>query len=118
MALHKLVCEIQKTPLTSSFNIVYVIGFFDRAKWVARVPGNGVESFGNLEAGLFLPNIHAISLTRACTSIPIPEIFTWEAKNDNSVKVPCRLETFVEGLQLSELWSGPTRGTKQRGNRP
>lgn len=44
-----LTCVIQTPPLIGSFNLAFVILFSDGVKWIARVPGSGVSSFGQLE---------------------------------------------------------------------
>lgn len=105
-----LTCVIQTPPLIGSFNLVYVILFSDGVKWIARVPGSGVSTFGQLEAQRLISNIRTTSLIRSCASIPIPEVFTWELSRDNPVGVPYHLESFVEGKPLSERWTTQLAG--------
>lgn len=100
-----LTCIIQTPPLIGSFNLAYVILFSDGVKWIARVPGSGVSSFGQLEAQRLLSSIHTAAFIRSSTSIPTPEVFTWELSRENPVKVPYHLESFVEGKPLAERWA-------------
>jgi len=43
-----LTCTAQTPPLVGSYNIACVLQFSDDVKWIARLPGNGVTSFGDL----------------------------------------------------------------------
>ena len=70
-----LTCIIKTPPIVGSFNLAFVIIFSDNVKWIARVPGNGVASFGQLEAQRLLSNIRTKTFIRSCTSIPIPEVY-------------------------------------------
>ena len=103
-----LSCSIQTPPWTGSYNIAWAINFSDDVRWIAHVPGCGVESFGPLEKRRFLTNIWSMAFIRSATTIPIPEVFKFEATAENPVKVPYRLEAFVEGKHLSEVWNDPS----------
>ncbi len=105
-----MTCVVQTPPLLGSFNLAFVILFSDDVKWIARVPGNGVSSFGQLEEQRLISSIRTATLIRSCTSIPIPEVFTWELSRDNPVRVPYHLESFVEGKPLSERWTSQFSG--------
>ena len=101
-----LTCRIEEKPLFGSFNVVFVITFSDNVKWIARFPGYGVSSFGELEARRLLSDIQTKKLVRSSTSIPVPEVFAWELNQDNPVGAPYHLEAFVEGRPLAERWTG------------
>lgn len=101
-----LTCLIEETPLFGSFNVVFVITFSDDVKWIARFPGYGVSSFGELEARRLLSDIQTKTLIRSSTSVPIPEVFAWDLNRDNPVGAPYHLEKFVEGRPLAERWTG------------
>ena len=101
-----LTCLIEEKPLFGGFNVVFVITFSDDVKWIARFPGYGVSSFGELEARRLLSDIQTKTLIRSSTSIPIPEVFAWDLNRENPVGAPYHLETFVEGRLLAERWTG------------
>ena len=101
-----LACIVQTPPLIGSFNLAYVILFSDGVKWIARIPGSGISTFGHLEAQRLLSNIRTTTFIRSCTSIPIPEVYAWELSQENPVRVPYHLESFIEGKPLSEQWTG------------
>ena len=103
---NNLTCLIEDKPIFGGFNVLFVIVFSDDVKWIARFPGYGVSSFGELEASMFLSDIQTKALIRTSTSIPIPEVFAWDLNRDNAVGAPYHLETFVEGLPLAERWTG------------
>jgi len=101
----ELTCIIQEPPLIGSFNLAFVILFSDGVKWIARIPGSGVDSFGHLEARKLLSDIQTSALIRSSTSIPIPEVFAWELSRENPVGVPYHMEGFIEGIPLSDRWT-------------
>ena len=103
---NNLTCLVEEKPLFGSSNVLFVITFSDDVKWIARFPGYGVSSFGELEARRLLSDIHSKALIRSCTSIPIPEVFAWDLSRDNPIGVPYHLEAFVEGRSLAERWTG------------
>lgn len=105
MPSEDMTCNIQTPPLVGSYNLAFVILFSDDVKWIARVPGSGVCSFGPLEAQRLISSIRTTTLIRSRTSIPIPEVFSWELSPDNPVRVPYHLESFVEGKPLSKRWT-------------
>lgn len=103
---NNLTCLIEEKPLFGGSNVLFVITFSDDVKWIARFPGYGVSSFGELEARQLLSDIQTKALIRSSTSIPIPEVFAWDLSRDNPVGVPYHLEKFVEGRPLAERWTG------------
>ena len=103
---NNLTCLIEEKPIFGAFNVLFVIVFSDGMKWIARFPGYGVSSFGELEARKLVSDIQTKVLIRSSTSIPIPEVFAWDLSCDNSVGVPYHLEMFIEGRPLAERWAG------------
>lgn len=103
---NNLTCLIEEKPIFGGFNVLFVIKFSDDVKWIARFPGYGISSFGELEARMLLSDIQTKALIRSSTSIPIPEVFAWDLSRDNAVGAPYHLEAFVEGLPLAEQWTG------------
>ena len=109
-----LTCSIRTPPWTGSYSMAYEIDFSDGIKWIARVPGRGLDAWGPLEIRRFVTDIHTISWIRASTSIPIPEVYSFETSACNPVKVPYRLEAFVEGKPLAERWSDSSWPTEEK----
>ena len=50
-----------------------------------------------------------LSKVSTSTSIPIPDVFSWDLSRDSPVGVPYHLEAFVEGIPLSERWTNELR---------
>ena len=111
---YDLSCTVLRPPRRGGSNIVWTLRFSDGVKWVARIPGNGAAPFGSLESREFLTNIRTISFIRSATLLPVPEIFTWECAADNPIRVPYRLEAFVEGTLLSDAWIDPLWATENK----
>lgn len=91
-----------------------MIHFSDNVKWIARIPGSGVSSFGPLEARKLLTDIQTTTLIRSTTSIPVPEVFAWDVTTDNPVGVPYHFELFMEGTTLSERWADSSWSTEAK----
>ena len=108
---HSLLCSVQTPPNFGSFNAVFTIVFSDGVKWIARIPGNGL-AFGPLDRQRMLSAIYTTSLIRLKTSIPVPEIFSWDVTSD-TLGVPFTLESFVEGSVLAERWDDWASETKR-----
>ena len=101
---NSLTCDIQKPAEFGSSNLVYTLKFSDGIDWIARIPGNGVSSFDDVELKMFKNRILTTRMLRLATSIPIPEIFSYETGTDNPVNVPYTLEDFAKGKKLSDAW--------------
>jgi aminoglycoside phosphotransferase (APT) family kinase protein len=97
-----LSCSINPAPLKGSYNVGYVIEFSDGVKWVARIPGKGAE-FEELDIKKMDTDYQTVRFIKACTSIPLPTVFTWET-SEEVAGVPFALMSFVEGSQQSDCW--------------
>ena len=101
---NSLTCDIQRPAEFGSSNLVYTMKFSDGVQWIARIPGNGISSFDDVELKMFKNRILTTRLLRLATSIPIPEIFSFETGTNNPVGVPYTLEDFAKGRKLSDAW--------------
>ena len=88
------------------FNIAFVILLSDDLKWIARILGSGVSSFGPFEAQKLRSDF--------VNSIPIQRGFAWELDPNNPVGAPFHFEYFVEGTLLSERWTDPSWSTESK----
>ena len=107
-----LSCAIQQPPTAGSFNIFYTLLFSDGVKWIARIPGNGLE-FGPLDRQGMESTIQTIFMIRSRTTIPVPEVFSW-ATTEEIIGVPFSLESFVPGSPLAERWTDPTWTSEEK----
>src|SRR5271156_4605798 len=88
--------------LRASYNVVYVIEFSDGVKWVARITGKGTE-FEELDIKKMDTDYQTMRFIKACTSISLPTVFTWET-SEGVAGAPIALMSFVESSQLSDRW--------------
>jgi hypothetical protein len=97
-----LSCPIDADPSFGANNLVYVIRFSGGVRWVARIPGNGLE-FGDLHVKRMNATYQAMRFINSQFGIPIPQVFTWETTSTN-VGAPYALLSFAEWKPVSELW--------------
>ena len=98
--------------LNGSYNLVFVVEFDDGLKYVVRIPGTGWgDRFTDSARKSFESQIMTMRLIHNNTTIPIPEIYAFDASLANELKAPWMVMSFVPGSTVSELWfdeSGPT----------
>ena len=107
-----LTCVV-KTPRVESCNVLFDILLSDDVKWIARVPTACeccLSDFGQNEAEALVSTLQTMRFISSRTSIPMPEIYTWQLDVNNPVGVPYQLESFVEGERLYDRWHGPWSG--------
>jgi Phosphotransferase enzyme family len=103
-AMMSMTCEISPVPRCESYNLAYLITFLDGIKWIARVPGHGfISRWGELDKQKMQAEYQAMQHVRANTSIPVPEVFTYNTSLEYA-GAPFALMSFVEGTPLPELW--------------
>lgn len=81
---------------------MYVIEFSDGVKWVARINGKETE-FEELDIEKMDTDYQTMRFIKACTSILLPTVFTWET-SEGVAGAPFALMSFVEGSQLSNRY--------------
>jgi aminoglycoside phosphotransferase (APT) family kinase protein len=101
-----LTCVINAEPTSGSFNLVYFITFSDGSKMVARLPGKG-NQFEELDRKKMDHEYQSMQLIRARTTIPIPEVLTWQTTS-HQIGVPFALISFMPGKQICDLWFDET----------
>ena len=107
-----LSCDLQKPPAWGTDSLVYTLHFSDGVKWVARIPGNGLQ-FSPLDQQKMKSTVETISLIRSKTSIPIPEVYSW-ASTGETIGVPYTLESFVSGSILAKRWDDPAWTSEEK----
>ena len=98
--------------LNGSYNLVFIVEFDDGLKYVVRVPGTGWgDRFTDSAKKCFESQIMTMRLIHRETTIPIPEIYAFDASLTNDLGAPYMVMSFVPGSTVSELWfdkTGPT----------
>ncbi|KAI9831653.1 MAG: hypothetical protein M1819_004719 [Sarea resinae] len=94
----------QDSPILGSYHLVYFLTFSDGLRWVVRIPGNAVSTFGKLDVERLDQENQMMRHVRSVTSMPIPNVFFWETSS-STIGVPYTLMSFVCGISVLERWS-------------
>jgi len=106
-------CSVNDTPLTGSYNVVFILTFSDGLKWAVRVPGNGTV-FTDLDVQRMNSVYGTMTYLRAkVPTLKIPEVFAWKTTTDD-IGVPYAFIQFVEGKPLDEQWSDESWVTEDK----
>ncbi len=102
-------CTILSPALFGSYHIVFILKFTDGIQWILKVPaGVPREKFDESAAGALTSEALTMRLLRRETTIPIPEVFSFDASFDNEINCPFILMEYVQGVQLSDCWFNDT----------
>ena len=98
----RLTCAIDETPLHGGFNLVYKVMFSDGVRWALRIPGYG--NYGEQEyMDKMNSEYNTMRYIRSKTSIPVPEIFFWDA-SDEELGTAYAFMEWIDGKPLDECW--------------
>lgn len=98
-------CVVNKSPVSGSFNLFFLIEFHDGVKWGLRVPAIGIaDKFDQAAAQAMENEVLTIRFLKRKTNIPIPDIYAYNASLDNELNCPYIIMEFVEGTLLSKKW--------------
>ncbi|KAL8676415.1 MAG: hypothetical protein Q9224_007289, partial [Gallowayella concinna] len=109
-------CDPTQRPKTGSFNWVVFISFVDGVEWVLRSPrkGDGIVSD---DTNLLLLASEAATLRyiKSHSTIPVPEVYSYQTSADNDVGVPYILMSKAGGAPLHHAWQYPeVLGTEEQ----
>lgn len=103
-----MTCKVLYPPLTGSYHILYRLEFSDGVSWMFKVPITGYQAqFDELAANALTSEAMTMRLLKRQTSIPVPEVYSFDASLDNAVKCPFIMMECLEGQPLHELWFQP-----------
>lgn len=86
-------------------SIIYKVKFADGVKWMLKVPAIGTpDQFGENDAEALRSEALTMIMLRRETTIPIPEVFSYDNTCKNKLKVPFILMEFIEGRPLDDVW--------------
>ncbi|KAF6219033.1 hypothetical protein HO133_005577 [Letharia lupina] len=89
-----------------SYNAVFKILFADGTLWVLKIPANGHRQCWNAPASEALTSeAFTMRLIRRGTTIPVPEVFAFDASLENELGCPFILMEHVHGKLLQDVWS-------------
>ena len=88
-----------------SFNAVFRMLFADGTLWVLKVPANGHRQCWDKPAEEALTSeAFTMRLIRRETTIPVPEVFAFDASIDNELGCPFILMEMIHGKPLQDVW--------------
>jgi Phosphotransferase enzyme family len=98
-------CDLQKEPLWGGFHILYLITFTDGVKWLLKVPATGHSDHFDAGAARSLTS-EALTMRflKRETTIPIPEVYHFDASLDNELHVPFILIEYIDGVSCQDMW--------------
>lgn len=106
--------------LRGSYNLVHIVEFDDGLKYVVRVPATGWGGrFTESAKRSLVSQVLTMRLVRKETTIPVPEVYTFDPSSSNPIEAPYILMSFIDGYSVSSKWfdgSGPTPVEERRLN--
>ncbi|KAJ9483752.1 hypothetical protein VN97_g9642 [Penicillium thymicola] len=103
---HKKIPVVEVGSHTRSWDgILYNVKFADGVKWMLKVPAIGTpDQFDENDAEALRSEALTMMMLRRETTIPIPEVFSYDNTCKNKLKVPFILMEFIEGRPLRDVW--------------
>lgn len=98
-------CFILSPPVLGSFHILFRIKFGDGAQWVLKVPATGhPDRFDASDAKALTSEALTMRLIKRETTVPIPEVYSFNASTHNDLGCPFILMEYIEAVPLYEIW--------------
>lgn len=108
---HSKHCQLV-SRLCGSYNLVHIVEFEDKVKYVVRVPAVG---FGDRLTTTAQSALKSQALTmrfiQENTTIPLPKVYAVDANSSNEIGAPFIVMSFVPGSTVASTWFdrfGPT----------
>ncbi|KAK3293768.1 kinase-like domain-containing protein [Chaetomium fimeti] len=97
-----IVCTVNPYRFTNGFNnVIFELEFSDSVYWIARIQHVSVDFFEAHEnAADLLSEITTMRTVRKRTSIPVPEVYTYDVSPSNEVGYPYLLMESLPGRVL------------------
>lgn len=93
------------SPLFGSYHILFPLEFSDGVRWLLKVPVNGIrDEFDEPAAKALSSEALTMQLLRRETTIPVPEVFAFDATLNNELGCPFILMRFIPGMSLYNCW--------------
>jgi hypothetical protein len=93
------------TPVPVWEHLCYRVKFADGVSWMLKVPAIGTpDQFDEDDAEALRSEALTMMMLRRETTIPIPEVFSYNNTCKNKLKVPFILMEFIDARPLDEVW--------------
>ncbi|KAI2720996.1 hypothetical protein CBS147332_4236 [Penicillium roqueforti] len=94
-----------KSPTFIGEHICYRVKFADGVSWILKVPAIGTpDQFDKDDAETLRSEALTMIMLRRETTIPIPEVISYNITCTNKLKVPFILMEFIDARPLDEVW--------------
>ncbi|KAN0070667.1 serine/threonine protein kinase, partial [Elaphomyces granulatus] len=98
-------CSVVYPLLFGSHHIVFALEFTDGLRWALKIPASGHrDQFDENAARALTSEALTMQLLKRETTIPIPEIYSFDASFDNCINCPFILMEFMSGIPLYDCW--------------
>src|SRR5271168_2603220 len=98
-------CRIISPPLCGCDHICFPIHFVDDVRWLIRIPATGYRGrFDGITARALASEAQTMQLLRHQTTIPVPEVFQFDASLENELNCPYILMEYINGVALYDIW--------------
>lgn len=88
-----------------SHHILYPVKFADNTCWLFKVPATGTrDRFDHSAARSLRSEALTMSLLHRETTIPLPEVFSFDETCDNELNCPFILMSYIPGKPLYDCW--------------
>ena len=109
-------CKVDPKTKCGSYHVVITLSFTDKRSWILKIPAKGIAKDWSPLLGQALESeAETMRLLRRETTIPIPEIYAFDASIDNELGCPFILMEKVKGRPMYHGWydtnSSPAKGT-------
>ncbi|KAF2450905.1 hypothetical protein P171DRAFT_503719 [Karstenula rhodostoma CBS 690.94] len=91
-----------------TFNHCVILKLTDGRKYVIKVPAQGIPELWNEgDAHVLRSEADTIGFIRRHTSIPVMEVFAWDASCDNHLGAPYMIQEYAHGFTAARLFAIP-----------
>ncbi len=98
-------CKLLSHITCGSYNAVFTILFGDGTLWVLKIPANGNSQCWDAPASeALISEAFTMRLIRRETTIPVPEVFAFDASLENELGCPYILMELIHGKPLQDVW--------------
>ena len=105
----QLACKLILPALFGSYNILFPLEFSDGIRWLCKVPITGYKGqYDELAAKALTSEAMTMRLLRRQTTIPVPEVYSFDSSLDNDINCPFIMMEYLSGRPLHELWFQPS----------
>jgi predicted Ser/Thr protein kinase len=98
-------CSVVYPLLFGSYHIVFTLEFTDGLRWALKIPASGLrDRFDENAARALTSEALVMQLLKRETTIPVPEVYSFDTSFDNCINCPFILMEFMAGIPVYDCW--------------